>query len=209
MSQENGSIDRLFLYVDAGEEADVEELDQLSRQLRSELEDLDVGTVDFVSEREIPAGAKTAEAVTWGALAVTVLPAVLPKLVEFLQSWVMRADERKVKIKTVTGDQTIEIEYPTKGVAAKDLEMLVKAMTGAPAAQPEAGEQLEKDEQPAELVKPEAAEKPKVEEKSEAESKAEQETKTKQESKLEEETKPVQEMEPEAEQKPPAETHEE
>jgi hypothetical protein len=184
MSQINGSTDGLFLYVEAGEDADVDELDQLSRQLRTELEDLDVGEVSLVEQGEIPAGAKSAEAVTWGALAITVLPALLPKLVEFLQSWVMRAEERKVKIKTVTGDQTVELEYPTKGVSAQDLERLVKAMTAGQAELPEQGEQLEKEAQPAEEVKSEEEEKPEVEEESE-----EQEKPT-QESKLEEQKEP-------------------
>jgi hypothetical protein len=193
MSQINGSTDGLFLYVEAGEDADVDELDQLSRQLRTELEDLDVGEVSLVEQGEIPAGAKSAEAVTWGALAITVLPTLLPKLVEFLQSWVMRAEDRKVKIKTVTGDQTVEIEYPTKGVSAQDLERLVKAMTGGQAELPEQGEQLEKEEQPADEVKSEEEEKPEEEEESE------EQEQSAQESKLEEQ------KEPEVKEQPPTE----
>jgi hypothetical protein len=202
MSQINGSTDGLYLYVEAGEDADVDELDQLSRQLRSELEDLDVGTVDLVEASEIPAGAKSAEAVTWGALAITVLPALLPKLVEFLQSWVMRAEERKVKIKTVTGDQTVEIEYPTKGVSAQDLEKLVKAMTGGQAELPEQDEQLEKEEQPADEVKSEDEDKSEEDEKTEGEDKPEEDKKFDQESELEEE------KEPEVEEQPPTEEQE-
>jgi hypothetical protein len=187
MAQENDSNAGLFLYIETGEEADVDELDRLSRQLRHELEDLDVGEVSFVEESGIPAGAKSAEAVTWGALAITVLPAVLPKVVEFLQSWVMRAEERKVKIKTVSGDQTIEIEYPTKGVSAQDLEKLVKAMTGRPEEKPQQAEPQQKEEQPADEMK------------SAEEGKLEELEKAAQESKLEEE------KEPEVKEQPPTE----
>ena len=136
-----------ILNIDAGEDMGADELDYLTRQLQSELDDLDVGTIDLVKEEDIPAGTKTIEAVTLGTLALTVLPTFLPKLVEFLQSWVLRAEDRKVKIKTQVGDQSIELEYNPKGVSPEDLKILVETMTKAHAGKPETDGKPEKEEQ--------------------------------------------------------------
>ena len=68
----------LILHVDAGEEADTEELDQLTRQLLGELHELEIESANLVSDDELPEGAKSAEAVTLGVLAVAVLPTVIP-----------------------------------------------------------------------------------------------------------------------------------
>ncbi len=55
-------------------------------------------------------GAKAGEAVTVGALALSVLPAVLPKLLEFLQAWVLRTKSRSVKVKADLGGRIVEVE---------------------------------------------------------------------------------------------------
>jgi hypothetical protein len=70
-----------------------------------------------------------------GALTLAALPAVLPSLVNFLQSWSSRGESRKVRIKTPAG---LEIEFtPDKKMSQQDLLELVAKLTasteGAPA----------------------------------------------------------------------------
>jgi len=116
---------RLLLQVDAGPGASLEEQDELARQLQAELDDLDVQATRPHLGDLPPAGAKAAEATLFGTLAVSILPAFLPKLVDFLQGWIQRGDHRTVKIKTQLGDRSIELEYAPSTMSNKDLKKLV------------------------------------------------------------------------------------
>ena len=118
----------LTLQIDAGRDALADDLDALTRRLRDELGDLDLQSVSLVKEGAAPSGAKSAEAVTLGALAVTLLPSVLPKLVEFLQAWSLRGQNRTVKIKANVGDRSVELEY-SAGTSEAALRGLIDAVT--------------------------------------------------------------------------------
>jgi hypothetical protein len=120
----------LTLHIDAAD-ADAEELDRLTRHLRAEIRELDVESVEFIREDTLPQGAKSAEAVTLGALAVAVLPGVVPKLVELLQAWSMRSESRAVKIKTQVGDRSLDVEYSPATMSQAELRSLVDMLTGA------------------------------------------------------------------------------
>ena len=128
MTQDKSSPNYLTLQIHVGE-SDPERLDRLTRQLRSELLDLEVENVDFVKENQLPEGAKAADAVTLGALAVAVMPNFLPKLVEFLQSWTLRGEGYKVKVKSQIGDRSIELEYTPKAMSQEELKTLVETLT--------------------------------------------------------------------------------
>ena len=130
MPADSISLD-LTLRISVGEGADAEELDLLTRQLRDEIAELEVDGVELLTGGPIPEGAKSAEAMTLGALAVAVLPTILPKLVELLQAWTMRGENRLVKIKTQAGDRSLEVEYSPATMSAKELEHLVDALTGS------------------------------------------------------------------------------
>ena len=124
-------VARFTLRVDAGAEADDEELGRVTRQLREELRELDVvESVGSVEAGTIPEGAKSAEAMTLGALAVTILPSVIPKLIEFLQTWSMRGENRTVKIETRIGDRSVNVEVP-RTMSPDELKGLVDMLTGA------------------------------------------------------------------------------
>jgi hypothetical protein len=75
-----------------------EELDRSTIQLLSELRELDVDSADLVREGSAPEGSK-GDPVTIGSIAVVVLPAILPKVVELVQAWGMRGQGRTVKFK--------------------------------------------------------------------------------------------------------------
>ena len=129
-SYEQGKM-RLILNLDLGEEADDDALDRVTRDLRSELLGLDVDSVEFVKSGESPEGTKSAEAVTIGSLAVILLPTLIPKLLEYLQSWSLRAESRKVSIKTQVGDRSIELEYSPTAISSDELKKLVQTLSSS------------------------------------------------------------------------------
>ncbi len=68
----------LTLLVQAGDDASPDEVDALARQLLAELVETDVQSARLAAAGPAPAGAKSAEAITLGAVAVAVLPTFLP-----------------------------------------------------------------------------------------------------------------------------------
>jgi hypothetical protein len=75
-----------------------EELDGATRQLLSELRELNVESVELVRSEAAPAGTK-GDPVTLGAISLTVLPVAIPSIITFIQTWVMRKQGRTVKFK--------------------------------------------------------------------------------------------------------------
>jgi hypothetical protein len=90
---------------------DTDDLDSLTRQLLSELKNIDLETVKLASHEILSDGAKnTTEAVTVGVILLAVLPTMLPKLIEFLQSWTLQGKSRIIKFKGKVANQQIEFE---------------------------------------------------------------------------------------------------
>ena len=118
----------LTILVDAGKDALAEDVDTLTRRLRSEIQDFGVEAVSLQSTDAVPSGTKSVEAVTIGALAVTILPQLLPRLIEFLQAWSLRTKDRTVKIKASVGDRSVDIEYP-EGASEVAVQELIQKMT--------------------------------------------------------------------------------
>jgi len=111
------------------DDSDPEELDGLARQLVDELSEQPVESVDLARSGPAPSGTKSADAITLGAVAVAVLPSVLPKLVEFIQAWALRGQGRTVKFKGKVGGQDIEFEGK-----AEDLQRILAMLTPPPPA---------------------------------------------------------------------------
>jgi len=109
------------------DDADPEELDALTRQLLDELNQQDVDSVDLNRLGAAPEGTKSADAIALGSLAVAVLPALLPKIVEFCQAWALRGQGRTVKFKGKVGGQDIEFEGK-----AEDLQRILSMLTTPP-----------------------------------------------------------------------------
>jgi hypothetical protein len=111
------------------DDSDDEELDALARQLAGELSEQEVESVELARSGAAPKGSKAAEALTLGAVAVAVLPAVLPKIVEFIQAWALRGQGRTVKFKGKVGGQDIEFEGK-----AEDLQRILTMFSSPPPA---------------------------------------------------------------------------
>jgi hypothetical protein len=124
----NSAPTTITLVLDSGSDAFAEDLDTLARTLRNEIEEFGVESVRLASSPNAPAGTKSMEAVTIGALAVTVLPAALPRLIEFLQAWTLRSKDQTVKIKASVGDRSVDVEYPA-GASETVVKELIQRMT--------------------------------------------------------------------------------
>jgi hypothetical protein len=113
------------LSLEGGDDA---ELDELARQLRTEIQDLNVDSVDPVSMGSAPEGTKALDLTAIGQMAVTLAPAIVPPLFELLRSWVERKPSTPVKIRVKVGKRTAQIEYDPTKTSAKELEALIKAL---------------------------------------------------------------------------------
>jgi hypothetical protein len=91
----------------ADQDADVEELARLSRQLRDELLELDLDRVDYAAG-QAPDGAKSGTAMSVGTLILTLSDsAVLAAAVGVLRAWVRRGSGRAVTVQV--GKDKLEI----------------------------------------------------------------------------------------------------
>ena len=114
---------QLKLTINTSSEADEEELDRLTRQLRQEILDLDVEDVSLVETGEAPEGSKSGAPVALGALLVTAMTSgsVFPHLLDLLKSWLTRHGLRSVTLE-IDGDK-LEV----KGISAQEQKRLIDA----------------------------------------------------------------------------------
>ena len=110
------------------EGGDSAELDELTRQLTTEVEELSVDSVKQVSAGSAPAGTKAADFTAIGQIAVTLAPTIVPPLFELLKSWVERKPSTPVKVRVRVGRKTAEIEYDPTRTSSKDLDTLIKTL---------------------------------------------------------------------------------
>lgn len=90
--------DEIIIMVD-GAELDADERAALADALRNELLGLDfVDEVRQVRAGALPPGAKAGEAITFGAVAVSLAPEITGHLVDFLAGW-LRRQRTPIKIK--------------------------------------------------------------------------------------------------------------
>ena len=124
---ENPDVTELQLQVSATD-ATTEDLDEITRQLLTELREMDVQSAQLVTAGPAPSGSKAIDPVTVGSIAISVLPATLPKVVEAVQAWALRGSNRTVKFKGKVGRQAIEFEG-----SAEDLQKILAQLSVATA----------------------------------------------------------------------------
>jgi len=95
-----------------------EELDYFTRQLLSELRELEIESVELTKSGSAPKGSK-GEPIAIGSLVISTLPTVLPAVIAVVQSWSSRGQGRTIKFK----GRGIEFEG-----TPEDLERLLAAM---------------------------------------------------------------------------------
>lgn len=111
------------------EDGDQTELDELTRQLRSAIEQLNVDSVDHVSGGDAPEGTKSLDWAMIGNLVVTLAPTIVPPLFDLMKSWIERKPSTPVKITIRIGkNKTARVEYDPTKTTAEELENLVKIL---------------------------------------------------------------------------------
>ena len=117
----------LELSVQGEPGADADQVDRETRQLRNELRELDLGSVEL-GTAEAPSGAKAGEGFALGSLLMEVLPNAISPLIEFLRSWSLRRKGRTVKVKIVSGDRSIETEFDPATISPAEMKLLLSSL---------------------------------------------------------------------------------
>lgn len=121
----------LLVQVGASE-ADIEEIDRLTRELLGELRELPLESANLVSESQRGPGAKSVSVEVIGWLVAGVLPTFLPNLINFLQSWLKRRDGKTIKIKAANGKKSFEIELPVGEFSHAEIHELIQNLGAKP-----------------------------------------------------------------------------
>ena len=92
----------------AAPEGDVSELDELTWNLRRDVEESDVERIELVPGGDVPGGAKAGLVTAHGELNVTLKPAALPNFLGVVRDWLSRQNQR-VEIVATVGNSTFHI----------------------------------------------------------------------------------------------------
>lgn len=125
-----GRTERMHLVLTGSQDSDRDELDELTLQLRERLLELDVDDVEPVRSAAVPAGAKPADALAVGALAVTVAPIALRAVLDLVRTWIETRPVRTVSI--TLGEDSLDLE----AVSSADQQRLIEAFLASRARQP-------------------------------------------------------------------------
>jgi hypothetical protein len=121
----DATVEMLAVDLEPASDADQQELDELTRRLRTELLQYDVQSVRPTTSREsVPTGSKGgAEAISIGSLAVQLItsPELLTALIQGIKGWLSRQHARSVKL-TIDGD-----EISVTGVSSSEQAKLIDA----------------------------------------------------------------------------------
>ena len=101
---DNSDLTQLNIEISASD-ATEEEIDRMTRQLLSELRELNVESANLAKGGPAPTGSK-GDPIAIGSIAMELLPAVLPSVLGLVQAWASRGQGRTVKFK----GQGIEFE---------------------------------------------------------------------------------------------------
>ena len=111
-----GRVVNVLLVVEPDPDLDPDVGERLARRLRAELAELEVESVALAADGTAPDGAKSADAVTVGAIVVALSASggVFTALIETLRDWLGRQSARHRIAVTIDGD-TIELERASAG----------------------------------------------------------------------------------------------
>jgi hypothetical protein len=112
-------LQQLALQIDAGADADDEEVDELASQLRRQLLELDIDSVDRIPAGEAPPGTRGGPLLLLGGLLVTHSPEMLKMVVGVVQSWVAGHQGRTVELQ-LAGDK-----LTLTGVSSEQQQQLI------------------------------------------------------------------------------------
>ncbi len=119
----------LRLQIEAAD-ADAEELAGLAYQLRNEIRNLDVESVELTSGGPAPKGTMAGGAVIPGALTIALRPPTLPSLVDLLMHWLARRlmSRHILTLEIIDGERRIRAEYDAADTDPR--ELIAAAVSG-------------------------------------------------------------------------------
>lgn len=100
-------IQRMTVVIESRPDSDLQELAHLTGQLRRSLLELDVQSVEFGRDAEVPPGAKAVDPALIGTLVVTLAPHAAQGLIRLLQNW--RQGRAVGAIKVTLGEDSLEL----------------------------------------------------------------------------------------------------
>ena len=121
---------QLAIHLDLGD-ANAEELDRLTRQLRDEIKELNVESAEMAKGGDAPAGTKSAELILFNQMVVTLAPTLIPQVVALIKGWTERRPTQSVKIKVAVGKKNVEAEFDPLTISANDVEKLIAKIAKA------------------------------------------------------------------------------
>ncbi len=95
---DNPDLTQVTIEISAAD-ATEEDIDQMTRQLLSELRETDVDSAELARGGSAPHGTKSGDPVAIGSIMISALPTVLPAVVALVQAWSARGQGRTVKFK--------------------------------------------------------------------------------------------------------------
>jgi hypothetical protein len=122
---------RVLVELEPDSEVDREHVERLTRQVRVELAELDVESVDFAAGGMAPEGTKTADPVTVGAIVVALSASggVFTSVIDTLRDWLGRSTRLHRIAVTIDGD-TIELERATARQQRELVEAFIRRHSG-------------------------------------------------------------------------------
>jgi hypothetical protein len=112
---------RLTLTIEGGPDGDADEVERSTGRLRRDLLELDVEDVEPVHVGEVPAGAKSVDPASVGALVVTLAPAAIQGLVAVVRAWLQARPVSSVKV--TLGRDSLELT----NASSEQMEELTRA----------------------------------------------------------------------------------
>ena len=114
---------QLVLDIGAGPDTDLEELADLTLQLREELWELDLDTVDLVRAGEVPERAKAGDPIAWGDLVLTLVTssAALVTLISTLKAWLKPYQRRDCSVTIELDGDRLEVT----GISSEEQQYLI------------------------------------------------------------------------------------
>lgn len=107
-------------------DADEDDLHSAAQALQRELVELGVERAELVRS-DVPVPGTKGDAITVGALAVAVLPDLIPKFLEFVSHWLKRAPEpRAIRVRLRDRDRVVDIELDNSQASLKTALSLAK-----------------------------------------------------------------------------------
>lgn len=119
-------MDLLHLHIILEDNVDQDALDDLTRQLRDEIVQLDVQSADLGRSGTSPPGAK-GDPITVGGIVVALASAgVFTALVELLKSWALRREGRMITIKAESIGQKVELTFSPAETSPEEMTHFVQ-----------------------------------------------------------------------------------